>query len=146
LLDADLRAWHQGEAGRPRIGVLGPVIVDAAGPPPQAHRRLHAELVVYLAQRGSRGADAGSLDAALWPDVPVGEPARRAMLDRVGRWLGTDQQGAPWLVDADVYRLAAGYLFDWHLFRRLRARGAQRGPDGTDDLRAALRLVRGVPL
>src|SRR5437762_4976196 len=45
-----------------------------------------------------------------------------------------------------TYRLTDGYLLDWHLFRRLRVRGEAHGPAGVKDLRAALELVRGVPL
>jgi hypothetical protein len=45
-----------------------------------------------------------------------------------------------------MYRLADGYLLDWHLFRRLRARGEIHGPAGVRDLRAALELIRGIPL
>ena len=45
-----------------------------------------------------------------------------------------------------LYRLNSGYLLDWHLFRRLRSRGESRGAAGVKDLRAALELVRGVPL
>ena len=45
-----------------------------------------------------------------------------------------------------LYRLESGYLLDWHLFRRLRSRGESHGPAGVKDLRAAIELVRGVPL
>jgi nucleoid-associated protein YgaU len=148
-LEEDLRAWHAAEPDRPRIGVLGPVSVDAPGTPPDLRRRLHAELIVYLADRAGRGADAQMIDEALWPDTRVTEPARQLTISRARRWLGTRPDGAPWLPDvgADLaYRLADGYLFDWHLFRRLRSRGESRGAAGADDLREALRLVRGAPL
>lgn len=148
-LDDDLRLWHADHCARPRVGILGPVSVDAPGTAPQIRRRLHAELIVYLAQRASRGADDRLIDAALWPDTRVAEAARQLTISRARSWLGTDPAGRPWLPDigADLaYRLADGYLFDWHLFRRLRTRSEMRGAAGAEDLRAALALVRGVPL
>jgi hypothetical protein len=148
-LDEDLRAWYAGGTGRPRIGVLGPIAIDAPGSMPDTRRRLHAELIVFLAQRASRGADAELIDSALWPDVNVTDAGRQLVISRARHWLGTRSDGTPWLPDVGPdlkYRLASGCLFDWHLFRRLRSRGEARGPAGADDLRAALQLIRGAPL
>lgn len=148
-LDDDLIAWYAEDPGRPRIGVLGPVQVEAHGTPPESRLRLHRELIVYLAQRGRRGATAERLEAALWPDRGIGQTDRQLFVARARQWLGTDPGGTAWLSGADAdltYRLAEGYLFDWHLFRRLRTRAERLGDAGADDLRAALRLVRGVPL
>ncbi|MEV4210173.1 LysM peptidoglycan-binding domain-containing protein [Micromonospora sp. NPDC049662] len=148
-LDSDLRAWREQDRSRPRIGILGQVVVDAPGPVPDQRRRFHAELIVYLAQRGARGASAEQLTDALWPDQQVKDASRRVAITRARRWLGEAVDGAPWLPEmgADrLYRLAPGYLLDWHLFRRLRSRGESRGPAGVRDLRAALELVRGEPL
>jgi nucleoid-associated protein YgaU len=147
-LDEDLRAWYTG-GNRPRVGILGPVAIDAPGSMPDTRRRLHAELIVFLAQRASRGADAELIDASLWPDVHVTDAGRQLVISRVRQWLGTRTDGTPWLPDIGPdlkYRLAGGYLFDWHLFRRLRSRGESRGPEGVDDLRAALQLIRGAAL
>jgi hypothetical protein len=148
-LDADLAAWQAADPTRPRIGILGPVSVAAPGPAPETRRRLHAELIVFLAQRAGHGADAEQIDAALWPDTRITGTARQLVISRARRWLGSGPDGAPWLPDVGpdlAYRLADGYLLDWHLFRRLRSRGQRRGAAGTEDLRAALRLVAGVPL
>jgi LysM domain-containing protein len=149
-LDEDLRAWYTAGTGRPRIGVLGPVAIDAPGTMPDTRRRLHAELIVFLAQRASRGADSELIDSALWPDVHVTDAGRQLVISRARSWLGERADGTSWLPDIGPdlrYRLASGYLFDWHLFRRLRTRGEARGPDGgAEDLRAALQLIRGVPL
>ena len=145
-LDADLRDWYADDPGRPRIGVLGPVLVNAPGVAPESRRRLHAELVVFLAQRGARGADAVQLASALWPDTRVTDAALQRIISRARTWLGTTRTGEPWLCDVDeslTYRLADGYLFDWHLFRRLRTRAETKGALGEPDLRAALELVRG---
>lgn len=146
-LDSDLAAWYADDPGRPRIGVLGPVRVDATGPLPETRRRLHAELIVFLAQRGPDGADAGTLREALWPGRRVADADWQLALSRARRWLGTDPAGSPWLADAGAdltYRIIEGYLLDWQLFRRLCARARAR--DEADDLHAALQLVRGVPL
>ena len=148
-LDSDLRDWYSDDPGRPRIGVLGPILVNAPGVPPESRRRLHAEMVVFLAQRGARGADAALLTSSLWPDAQVTDAALQRIIGRARRWLGTSAAGEPWLCDVDgslTYRLAEGYLFDWHLFRRLRTRAETKGFLGEPDLRAALELVRGTPL
>ncbi|MEU3455351.1 LysM peptidoglycan-binding domain-containing protein [Micromonospora sp. NPDC006766] len=148
-LDSDLRAWREQDGARPRISVLGPVDVDAPGPAPAQRRRFHAELIVYLAQRGARGASAEQLTDALWPEQQVKDASRRVAITRARRWLGERQDGTAWLPEMGsdrLYRLEPGYLLDWHLFRRLRSRGQSRGPAGVKDLRAALELVRGAPL
>lgn len=146
-LDTDLAAWHADDPGRPRIGVLGPVRIDAPGVPPEQRQRLHAELVVYLAQRAEHGADAESLREALWPGQHIRDADWQLVMARCRRWLGVDAAGEPWLAEVGAgmtYRLADGYLLDWDLFQRLRRRG-----ESTQDpamLRSALMLVRGVPL
>lgn len=148
-LDDDLRDWYVEDPGRPRVSVLGEVRVDAHGVPPTSRRRLHAELIVYLAQRSARGADAALLNDALWPATGIADATLQKIISRARAWLGTDAGGNAWLTDvgADLaYRLAEGYLLDWHLFRRLRTRGELRGAAGLDDLQAALRLVHGAPL
>ncbi|MFF0097715.1 LysM peptidoglycan-binding domain-containing protein [Micromonospora sp. NPDC005257] len=148
-LDTDLRSWREQDPTRPRIGVLGSVVVDAPGPVPDQRRRFHGELIVYLAQRGARGASAEQLTDALWPDQQVKDASRRVAITRARRWLGEAPDGTSWLPEMGsdrLYRLRDGYLLDWHLFRRLRSRGESRGVAGVKDLRAALELVRGVPL
>jgi hypothetical protein len=148
-LDADLRAWWDRDPARPRIGILGPATVEASGLPPKERQRLPAEIIVYLAQRGARGAGRDQLDKALWPGRTDKDASRRVAITQARRWLGETPDGEPWLPDMGAdqrYRLRDGYLMDWQLFRRLRARGEARGSAGTEDLRAALELVGGVPL
>jgi len=151
-LDNDLAAWHQaGTPDRPLIRILGPVVepfhvIFAPGEPPKPGRLLLlAEVLVYLAQRGARGADPRRLDEDIWPGQDVQVSYRRATLSRARQWAGRRTDQTPWLAEAH-YRLEPGFLLDWHLFRRLRARGQARGPAGADDLRAALELVQGQPL
>lgn len=150
-LDEDLAVWYRPVADRPRIRVLGPVVeatavIDAPGQPPKPGRLLLlAEVLVYLAQRGQRGASPTQLDQDLWPGQEVQVTYRRATISRARSWAGRRADGSPWLAEVH-YKLENGYLLDWHLFRRLRARGQSRGHDGIADLRAALELVRGMPL
>jgi hypothetical protein len=148
-LDADLRAWMDADPDRPRIAILGPVTVHAPGQLPNERVRFYAEIIVYLATRGRRGATTDQFDDAIWPDQQVKANTRRVAVARARRWLGEAPDGQPWLPDATAdrrYRLRDGFLLDWHLFRRLRSRGESRGPAGANDLRDALSLVRGAPL
>lgn len=151
-LDTDLAAWHRAAPpDRPLIRILGPVVepfhvISAPGEPPKPGRLLLlAEVLVYLAQRGARGADPRRLDEDIWPGQDVQVSYRRATLSRARQWAGRRADQTPWLAEAH-YRLEPGFLLDWHLFRRLRARGQAHGPAGADDLRAALELVQGQPL
>ncbi|WP_157241275.1 peptidoglycan-binding protein [Catenuloplanes japonicus] len=149
-LDADLADWHNPATTRLRIAILGPVDVQAAGPPPDERLRFHREIVVYLASRGRHGATGEQLDAALWPETIVSPRSRRVAMSRTRRWLAETPDGQPWLPPNNsidrTYHLHDGYLLDWHLFRRLRTRAETTGPDGAADLRRALELVRGQPL
>ncbi len=149
-LDADLDAWSRPDPYRPRVAVLGPVVVEAPGEPPDERLRFYSELVVYLTQRGRAGATGEQIDDALWGERGVNARSRRVAISKVRRWLGEDRNGTLWLppnIGTDRrYRLIPGVLLDWQLFRRLRARGEANGPDGADDLRRALELVRGEPL
>ncbi|MFI5845843.1 peptidoglycan-binding protein [Catenuloplanes sp. NPDC051500] len=149
-LDADLADWHDPATSRLRIAILGPVDVQAVGPPPDERLRFHREIVVYLASRGRHGATGEQLDAALWPETIVSPRSRRVAMSRTRRWLSETPDSAPWLPPNNsverTYRLNDGYLLDWHLFRRLRTRAETAGPDGATDLRRALELVRGRPL
>jgi hypothetical protein len=149
-LGADLQDWYAPGSGRPRIGILGPVEVDAPGQQPPDRLRFYREIVVYLSSRGARGATAAQLDDAIWPERSINASSRRIALSRVRIWLGDTPDGEPWLppnLGADrVYRIAQGYLLDWHLFRRLRARGEAHGAASVPDLRRALGPVRGVPM
>ena len=147
-LDSDLAIWAAADANPPRIAILGPVDVAAAGIPPDKRKALHAEIAVYLAAH-PRGASQWELGDALWPNG-INDNSVRVFAAGLRRWLGRTPDGDAWLPDArhtnSLYQLQAGYLLDWHLLRRLTTRARQRGKAGIDDLRAALALVRGRPL
>jgi len=61
-LDADLAAWLEPAASRPRIGVLGEVRVEAPGQPPADRQSFYAEIAVLLAVMGTRGVSAAELE------------------------------------------------------------------------------------
>ncbi|HEY8473554.1 MAG TPA: hypothetical protein VIL37_13090 [Natronosporangium sp.] len=148
-LDQSVEAWLAGSDQAPRISLLGPIQVTAAGPPPPARVRVCRELIVYLVACGDRGADPGEIDRQLWPGQRVSPTLRTEVIANARRWLGNGPDGEPWLPEAGIdgrYRLRDGILVDWHLFRRLRTRGERRGLAGAEDLRNALQLIRGAPL
>ncbi|MFC0529016.1 LysM peptidoglycan-binding domain-containing protein [Phytohabitans kaempferiae] len=70
-LEADLNDWYSPEPHRPRIAILGPVHVQAPGEPPDERRRFYSEIIVYVAQRGERGATGEQIDDNLWPQQQV---------------------------------------------------------------------------
>lgn len=153
-LDADLAQWWADSSMRPRLQVLGPLKmrVGAGGDPARVASRVgyYTELAAYLATRHgattSEVADAmGVSDARVRKDISV-----------LRGWLGSNPAtGGPWVPDATRHPraiergvglyLIEGLLVDADLFRRLRARGQARGPEGVDDLVQALRLVHGAP-
>jgi hypothetical protein len=147
-LDTDLAAWTAPDANPPRIAILGRIDIDARGTAPERRKALHNEITVYLAAH-PRGANQMQLIDAIWPNG-VNENTARGFLAAVRRWLSTTPDGQAWLPDArdnhNLYRLQPGYLLDWQLFTRLRARARRPGGAGIADLRTALTLVRGRPL
>jgi len=152
-LDRDLADWWDPNCERPRLSLLGPVIVrarrDEQAVTRSGLRGRCEEAIAYLAVHES-GASGDELAAALRPDVE--EPAdARAYLYRVTAgargWLGKDAEtGQTHLSTAKrgPYQLR-GVLVDAALFRALRCRSGVRGRDGLADLQAALELVTGPP-
>ena len=131
----------------PRVLLLGSVRVLGAddGAAPHRRRRL-TELVAYLALHPEGSGHA--LDEALWPGARVSLGTRNATVTRARRWLGNAPTGEPYLpryADTGSYRLHPAITTDWHDFVALSGRGLAAGPEGIDDLTAALALVRGRP-
>ncbi|MDT5024859.1 MAG: hypothetical protein QOE61_1285 [Micromonosporaceae bacterium] len=146
-LDEDIYHWKANDTTQPRITILGPTTVIAHGRTLEIREPFHTEIVVYLASH-PRGADRFELENALWPGKEIGPASLKVAMARTRSWLGQTATGQPWLADAKekrLYRLTPGYLFDWHLFRRLRARAKTRGAQGIGDLRTALELVQNRP-
>ena len=153
-LDDDLAAWHDRTTRRPRLSVLGPVTVRAAGDLPSPRPRLawHTEVLTYLAAH-PRGVSPEQFGTDLWPDDPdiLTKPKLRRAIHVVRHWLGTNPRtGHEYLPQTmpaagiTLYRVE-DLLSDAELFRRLRLRGITHGPHGIHDLETALTLVTGPP-
>lgn len=155
-LDADLAAWRDPECTRPKVQLLGPVVVTAQGPLPTQSPRLawNTEVVAYLATRPT-GVSAERFGTDLWPGEPdiAGKTKIRQAVMIVRKWLGEDPDGKEYLPKGTTTSATGGMaryeivdaLVDAELFRRLRLRGLARGADGIADLWAALELVIGIP-
>jgi nucleoid-associated protein YgaU len=152
-LDADLAAWAAGT--RPHLRLLGPIQArtGSTGKPTAVAKRkaFYTELLAFLALH-PQGVTIDQVVDAFGSDATQ----LRVHLSKVRSWLGVDPTtGRNYLPDATkspagiargmgIYQLV-GVLADIDLFRRLRARGQARGPEGLSDLQAALALVTGEP-
>jgi hypothetical protein len=152
-LDADLAAWASGT--RPHLRLLGPIQArtGTTGNPTVVAKRkaFYAELLAFLALHPNGVSTDQLVDAFATDAVQM-----RVHLSRLRTWLGIDPAtGSDYLPEATkspaglvrgmgIYQLM-GVLADVDLFRRLRARGQARGPEGIPALQAALALVTGEP-
>ncbi len=157
-LAADLAAWFDPDAHRPKVRLLGPVMVTAAqGGDTSSLSNLAGttSFIAFLACR-DRGVT-GEAAAAVF-----GWQTQRTVQNRATdarHVLGHRPDGSDWLPDASktegarrgnpTYELdcgPGGVLVDADLFRRLRFRAMKRGGQaGQDDLLLALSLVDGAP-
>ncbi|MBB1495462.1 LysM peptidoglycan-binding domain-containing protein [Propioniciclava sp. MC1595] len=152
-LDADLAAWAAGT--RPHLRLLGPIQArtGTTGKPTVVAKRkaFYTELLAFLVLH-PQGVTIDQVVDAFGSDATQ----MRVHLSKVRSWLGVDPTtGGNYLPDATkspagiargmgIYQLV-GVLADIDLFRRLRARGQARGPEGLSDLQSALGLVTGEP-
>ncbi len=132
------------------IRVLGPVEVagrDVADIE-SGKRNLLPELAAYLRLNPGRSAEEVS-KAMGGPRGPWAPATRASNMSRLRAWLGRDPDGrnyVPALAEGRLYRLADSVACDWDQFRKLARRGlADPSLAGTEQLRAALQLVRGEP-
>ena len=130
-----------------RIGFLGPITVRAPGAIDPGARALAEEIIAYLAAHPG-GVHPAVLAGAIWPRG-VSQSVFTATLEQVRDWLGAGPDGLARLrVDGGGrYSLAGGVACDWHAFCTLvdRAKGANGRIAEGENLRRALRLVRGEP-
>jgi len=125
-----------------RINVLGPIEVLGLpdGARPLGKRSI--ELLVYLALRGK--ATGPELDEVLWHGRRVDNQTRNSLIYRTRQRVGPPNLPP---VEADGhYRLGPAVTSDWTEFQLLLRDGYAAGPNGVDDLRRALNLVRDRPL
>jgi DNA-binding SARP family transcriptional activator len=139
----------QGDESGPRLLLLGRVEVQGARGGGIHHRLSRAtELVAYLML--NRGASRHEVEEALWSGKRVEPATRRQLISRTRAWLGTNEDGEPYLESmlngsGDTVRLRPDVTCDWHDFQRLAGRGLAAGESGLPDLEAAMALIRGRP-
>lgn len=164
-----LRDDHSGELGAPdteaavppeeaRVGapapylrLLGPVSLDLpdVGTPRSPAPGRGVELVAYLHLHPH--ASTGQFAGAFWPNAAphAASMSMRKLTNHTRNWLGatdTDPPRSylPRYEPTHGYRLESGIRSDWSDFQDLV--GTDLTASGSDDLLAALRLVRGQPL
>ena len=158
----DLRRWQPAAAGTdapastfanaepttglkvPYLRLLGPVEAEGLRPGELMPGR-GIELMAYLSLR--RGpVDGLQLQKAFWPDTPDAANNQRGLAKKVRVALGHNSAGELWLpenVNHHGYMLHPDIRSDWDDFRALV--GQDPTAASTDDLIAALHLVRGTP-
>ena len=141
--------WRPGlPAPDPHLRLLGPIQArtGTTGTPTVVAKRkaFYTELLAFLVLH-PQGVTIDQVVDAFGSDATQ----MRVHLSKVRSWLGVDPTtGGKYLPDATkspagiargmgIYQLV-GVLADIDLFRRLRARGQARGPEGLSDLQAAL--------
>jgi nucleoid-associated protein YgaU/DNA-binding SARP family transcriptional activator len=137
----------QPSTAAPRVLLLGPVEVTgttAEVPPDRARRQ--TELVAFLALH--HRATVQALEEIIGEGGLIGPTYRNTFVSRTRSWLGVDADRNPYLPIArgrSHYELSGAVSCDWSDFQRLAKTGLSKGMDGANDLRDALRLVRGRP-
>ncbi|MBB1258332.1 LysM peptidoglycan-binding domain-containing protein [Streptomyces alkaliterrae] len=142
-------AVEEERTGGPQVRVLGPVeLCGARGTVETKRARAATELVAWLWFHPGRSREA--IETALWRDRPVKRRTVTELVSRTRAWLGTNEDGEYYLPiisdTADARYTLAGVDSDWRRFQELVESGSRlSGDEGTEKLKAALRLVRGTP-
>ncbi|MCE0538619.1 hypothetical protein LWF15_24270 [Kineosporia rhizophila] len=154
-LDADLRLWYADDTTRPRLRLLGPVEVRAAGKPRPGDRIPWQTEIVALFHAYPHGLTMGEFTDKMWPhdaDRKAASAMPRQAISGVRHWLGIDpdtgQHYLPKLPprDADARYRINHLLTDADLASRLYQRATSTQPPNIQDLQAALDLVTGPVL
>lgn len=125
----------------PTVWLLGPTeLIGGAGEPPPRAARQCIEYCAWLLEHPGRTAQ------QMATGLVVAEGTRRSNMSRLRTWLGSDEQGEPYLPDAYSGRITLSPLVssDWHRLQLICASGVNR--TSTGGLCRALQLVRGAPL
>ena len=125
----------------PRLLMIGPVVLEGAqGTPPSRAPRQCLEYCAWLLEH----PNSSSVEMAR--ALMVAEPTRRSNTSRLRGWLGTDDDGRPYLPEAysGRIRLHPSVRSDWQEVQILLGRSMDLASDAT--LAAILDLVRGAPL
>lgn len=128
----------------PVLRVLGPLDVQGAGGEVEPTKRGQlTEVLCWLALHP--GLDHRAFDAAIYPMAGAVTNTRNTALSKLRRWLGRTPDGEPFvpLVREGGYRLHPDVGSDWQHWQQLVGPDPRRA--GTEELRAALSLVRGQP-
>lgn len=131
----------------PRIRMLGPVdLVGAHGNVDDRHRARLMEYAAFLTL--NPGASLAELDEAIWPGREQRDnlTMRTSATARLRRWLGKDSEGQDHLPRhqaGDALAFGPGVTTDIAEWDRLVGTAPLQAP--TENLQAALQLVRGVP-
>ncbi|WP_196804470.1 LysM peptidoglycan-binding domain-containing protein [Cellulomonas sp. URHD0024] len=130
-----------GDTARIRVNVLGPIQIDGLPRPDSPPPERITELLVYLALH--RQATGHEIDEVFWPGKRVDSGTRNTFVYRTRRYVGDDAlppstRGAPLRVTEQIST-------DWAEFHRLMTRAIENEVSRTEDLTAALALVRDRP-
>jgi hypothetical protein len=128
----------------PEIRVLGPVDVTGLGSSGRGKRL--AEVAAYLYLRPGRTRT--DLAEAMSPRTPWTENSVKQRLHDLRNLLENTPDGTLRLArgtQGGILPTMTGVRCDWTRFCKLAQRGLLAGPQGVDDLEAALALVRGRP-
>ena len=128
-----------------RVGVLGPITVEAPGPVESERLAFLTELACLLALH-PEGLHVNRITAAIWPRG-VDDSVREATLAQLAAWFGTTPDGTPVLrEEAGLWSVVPGALsLDWTQFRAALNQVPEEGLARDTHLRQALDLVRGTP-
>ncbi|MDR2895386.1 MAG: LysM peptidoglycan-binding domain-containing protein [Propionibacteriaceae bacterium] len=126
---------------QPMVLLLGSVTIEGArGSAPERSQRACIECASYLLEHP------GSSPTAMSAGLLIAETTRRSNISRLRKWLGNDDSDRPFLPEAYTGKISLSpqVSSDWQQMRRLLAAGLTKA--STEDMRAALQLVRGRPL